>query len=37
MAKMIGPASEKQAMYIQATQDVVVFGGGRNTQCLHLK
>ena len=38
MAKIIGPASEKQAMYIQATDiDVVVFGGGRNTQCLHLK
>ena len=26
--KVIGPASEKQEMYINATQDVVVFGGG---------
>lgn len=26
--KIIGPASEKQALYINATQDVVVFGGG---------
>lgn len=27
-AKVIGPASKKQEMYINATQDVVVFGGG---------
>lgn len=27
--KIIGPASKKQEMYINATQDVVVFGGGR--------
>lgn len=26
--KVIGPASEKQALYINAQQDVVVFGGG---------
>lgn len=26
--KIIGPASPKQEMYINATQDVVVFGGG---------
>lgn len=25
---IIGPASEKQEMYINAKQDVVVFGGG---------
>ena len=28
MTKIIGPASIKQEMYINATQDVVVFGGG---------
>jgi len=27
--KIIGPASLKQEMYINAPQDVVVFGGGR--------
>ena len=26
---IIGPASLKQQMYINAEQDVVVFGGGR--------
>jgi len=26
--KVIGPASKKQEMYINADQDVVVFGGG---------
>lgn len=26
--KIISPASKKQEMYINATQDVVVFGGG---------
>lgn len=26
--KVIGPASIKQEMYINSTQDVVVFGGG---------
>lgn len=26
--RIIGPASKKQEMYINATQDVVVFGGG---------
>jgi hypothetical protein len=26
--KVIGPASKKQEMYINAPQDVVVFGGG---------
>lgn len=26
--KVIGPASKKQEMYINANQDVVVFGGG---------
>ena len=25
---IIAPASKKQEMYIQATQDVVIFGGG---------
>jgi hypothetical protein len=25
---IIGPASKKQEMYINATQDVVVYGGG---------
>jgi hypothetical protein len=33
--KVIGPASEKQAMYINATQDVVVFGGGRQTSAAY--
>jgi hypothetical protein len=28
MTKVIGPASKKQEMYINADQDVVVFGGG---------
>jgi hypothetical protein len=26
---VIAPASKKQEMYIQATQDVVIFGGGK--------
>jgi predicted alternative tryptophan synthase beta-subunit len=29
--KIIGPASKKQEMYINAQQDVVVFGGGSNS------
>lgn len=28
---IIGPASEKQERYIQATQDCVIFGGGRQS------
>ena len=28
---IIGPASKKQEMYINATQDVVIFGGGRQS------
>jgi hypothetical protein len=28
MTKVIAPASPKQEMYINAWQDVVVFGGG---------
>lgn len=29
MLKVIAPASLKQEMYINAEQDVVVFGGGK--------
>lgn len=36
MAKVIGPASPKQEMYINAWQDVVVFGGGKIGAALKL-